>query len=109
VRAPEVKHPAVTDEQQDEDAPYQVMNVMAAHHHPLKGSFVVDDEADQDADADERDQERDRCNERAAARPVGDGAADEEPEARQLKEHQKYDYDQAGKGEEQKGSRSGHR
>jgi hypothetical protein len=81
---------------------------MSAHHHPLEMSLMVHDSADQDADPDKGDQERDRGDEHAPPRPVGDGGADQESQPGQLQQHQQNHDNQAGKGQQQQCSSSGH-
>jgi len=59
MRAPEVYQPAITHQQQNQDAPDQVMDVPAMNHDPLEVAFVVHDSMDQNADARKGEQERD--------------------------------------------------
>ena len=47
----EVEEPAVADEEQDDDAPDKVMDVVAAHGDPLEWACLVDDGADQKANS----------------------------------------------------------
>ena len=108
VRPSQVQQPAVADQQQDQNAPDQVMNVPSVDHHPLKMSLMVHDPVDQNAHAHKGDQEGDRGDEHAPPRPVGDGGADQEAQPGQLQQHQQDDDDQAGKGQQQKRSGSGH-
>ena len=65
-----------------------------------KWPMLVNHEADQKAHADESDEERDRGNEHAAARPVGNGGANQEAQAGQLQKHQQHDHDQAGENQQ---------
>jgi len=39
--SPQVQEPAIANQQQDEDSPDQVMNVVAADHDPLHVAFVI--------------------------------------------------------------------
>ena len=81
MRPAQVEQPAITHQQQDENAPYQVVNVHAMHHHPLEVSLVVHDPVNQDSHTRKCDQERDRGDEHAPPRPVGDGRAHQESQA----------------------------
>ena len=53
----------------------------AVHHDPLKVPFVVDDAVNQNAHAGKGEKEGDRGDEHAAAGPVRNGGAHQEPEA----------------------------
>jgi len=57
VRAAQVEQPAVAHQQQDENAPHEMVNVMPAHHHPLEMPLVVHDSMNQEANAGKCDQE----------------------------------------------------
>ncbi len=105
---PEVEQPSVTDQEEDDDAPHKVMDVMAAHRDPLEWAGLVDDGADQKAYASEGKKERDGGEKRAPARPVWDGGADEEPNPGELKQHEQNNNDKGGKGQQYKGSVTGH-
>jgi len=104
----QVQQPAVTDQQQDENPPDQVVNVRSADHHPLEMALMIHDPVNEDADSHKREQKGDRGDEHALARAVGDGGADEIPQPGQLEEHQQRDDDQAGEGQQQQRSSSGH-
>jgi len=88
VRASEIEKPSVADEEQDQDAPDQVMDVPSADHHPFEGAVLVDNEADQQPRADKCNEERDRGQKHATPGPVGNGGSDEEAEPRELEKHQ---------------------
>ena len=53
----EVEQPSIAHQEENEDAPYQVMDVVSAHGDPLEGSRLVNDRADQEADASEGEKE----------------------------------------------------
>jgi len=100
MRTPQVEQPSVADQQQNQDAPNQVVNVMPAHHHPLERTAVVHNHAHQQPHPAKRYEERYRSQEHAPPRPVGDGAAHQEAKARQLQQDQQEDDNQAGEGQE---------
>jgi len=104
----QVEQPAITDQQKNQNAPHQVMDVVATDHDPAKGAFLGDDGADEKADTDECKEKRDRSNEHATAWPVGDGGADEEAQPGELEQDEQDDDDQAGKGQQQQSSSTGH-
>ena len=56
VRPAQVKQPAIADQQQDENAPHQVMNMVAAHHDPMKWPHMMSDQCYQHANADKGEQ-----------------------------------------------------
>jgi len=109
MRSTQVKQPAVTNEQKNQDSPDQVVDVVAPDDDPLKWADVVCDEPDQDAHADEGDQEGDGSDEHAPSGTIGDGAANDKTQTGKLQQHQQDHYDQAGECEQQKGSGSGHK
>jgi len=43
----QVKQPSITHQQQHQDAPHQMMNVVAAHHHPLERPVLMHNAADE--------------------------------------------------------------
>jgi len=96
----EVEQPSIAHQEENEDAPYQVMDVVAAHGDPLEGSGLVDDGTDQKANTPEGEKECDRGEKGAPAGPVGDGGADEEPQAGELKQHEQEGNDEGGKGQQ---------
>jgi len=100
MRPAQVHQPAVAHQQQNEDSPDQVVNVAAAHHHPLEGPHIVHDQADQDAGADKGKQKRRRGHEHALPGTVGDGRADQIAKPGQLQQDQQQDDHQAGKGQQ---------
>ena len=57
--AAQVKKPSVTHEQQDQDSPNQVMDVLTTHHYPLEWPFSTNDEGDQQSHSKERDKKCD--------------------------------------------------
>ena len=69
---------------------------------------MVHNPVDHDPNPDKGDQEGDRGDEHAPPGPVGDGGTDQETQPGQLQQHQKYDDDHAGKGQQQERSSSGH-
>ena len=84
VRAAQIDQPSIAHQQQDEDAPHQVVNVRPAHHHPLEHAFVSRNPVDQDAHAYECEQKRNRGEEHALPRPVRYCAPHQEPQPGQL-------------------------
>ena len=80
----QVEQPSVADEEQDDDAPNKVMDVVAAHGNPLEGTCLVDDGADEKANSREGEKECDGGEKCASAGSVGDGGADEEPNTGEL-------------------------
>ncbi len=80
----------------------------AANDDPLKRAVIVDDEAHEQSHAQEGDEEGNRGDKHAAARAVRDGAPDEKSKAGELEQHEQYNDDQAGKGQKQECSGSGH-
>jgi len=104
----EVEQPAVADQEQDDDAPDQVMDVVAAHGNPLEGAGLVDDGADQEANAREGEKKCDGGQKGAPTGPVGDGGADEESNTSELHQDQQDDDDEGGKGQQYKCSGTGH-
>ena len=108
VEAPQVQQPAIAHQQQNQNSPDQVMNVVAMHHHPLEVSLMLHDSVDEEADSGECEQEGDRGDEHAPPRTVGDGGADQESQPRQLQQDQQQHNNQAGKGQQQQRSGSGH-
>jgi len=108
VRPAEIEQPSITYKQKNEDAPDEVMDVEPADRDPVEWAVVVDDEADDEPDAEKGDEEGYRGDEHAAARPVGNGGADEEAQTRQLQQDQQHHDDCAGENQQQQGSSSGH-
>ena len=108
MRTAEVEQPAVADEQQNQNSPDKVMDVAAVHDDPVEWAVVVDDEADEQTHAEEGDKKRHRGDEHAAAGPVWDGGADEKAQASELQEHEQHHNYQAGEGEQQERTCSGH-
>ena len=104
----EVHQPSVAYQQKDEDSPDEVVNVHAMHNDPLEMSLMVDDPVDENPDSDKGDKEGDRGDEHAASRAVGDGGADEESDAGELQQDQEENDDEAGEGQQQECSGSGH-
>jgi len=47
----QVEQPSVANQEENDDAPYQVMDVVAAYGNPLKRTGLVDDGAYQKANA----------------------------------------------------------
>jgi len=90
----EVEQPTVANQQENEDAPNQVMDVVASHGNPLKGASLVNDGADQKANACEGEKECDGGEKCTAAGPVRDGGADEEPNAGELHQHEQDNNDE---------------
>jgi len=108
VGAPQVEQPAIAHQQQNQDPPDEVMNVVAMHHHPLEASLMMDDPVDENANSGEGEQEGDRGDEHAPPRAVGDGGAHQKSQPSQLQQDQQQHNNQAGKGQQQQRSSSGH-
>jgi len=70
--------------------------MVAAHHHPLKRTFMVDDHPDQDPYSDKCEYERNRSDEHSLPGPIGNSAADQEAKPRELQENEQHDHNQAG-------------
>jgi hypothetical protein len=75
VRAAQVEQPAVTNQQQNQNAPHKMVNMMSTHHHPLKRPALMHDRTHKQAHANKGDKERYRRQEHAPPGPVRDGAA----------------------------------
>jgi len=97
---PQVKQPSVTDQQQNENAPHQVMNVEAVHRDPLERAMLMHDQPNQNADAQKGDEERDRGNEHAPPGTVGNGGANENAQPGEMQKHQQHHDDHGGKREQ---------
>jgi len=48
VRASQVQQPAVSDQQQDQNAPDQVVNMHSVHDHPLEMTLMIHNSVNQD-------------------------------------------------------------
>ncbi len=108
VGASEVEEPAIADDEEDENSPDEVVDVLAPDHDPSEGTFSSDDEADEQPDTEEGDKEGDGGEEDAAAGAVWNGSANQVAEARELQQDEQDRADEGDEGEEQQSSRLRH-
>jgi len=88
VCATKIEQPAVADHQQDEDSPNQVVNVPAAHHHPIEWAIPFNDKGNQQPHAEKSDEEGDPRQKETPPRTVRDGCSNQIPKPRQLQNYQ---------------------
>jgi len=88
VRPSQVQQPSVTDDQQDKDSPYQVMDMPAAHHHPMERSLAAHDVIHQQAHAKKCHKEGNGSQKDSPPRPVRDRRANQIAKPCQLQDHQ---------------------
>jgi len=98
--AAQVQEPAIPDEEQNENTPDQVMNVVAADGDPFEWAHVGPDCHHEYANADKGDDKGNRGNKHALARPVGDGGMNQISQAGQLQQDQEHDDYQGGESEQ---------
>jgi len=108
VRTSQIQEPAVADQQQNENTPDQVVNVVAADCDPCERAHVGSDCHHEYANAGKGYDEGNRGNEHALAWPVGDAGMNQISQAGQLQQHQEHNDDQGGKGKQEERSGSGH-
>jgi len=106
---PKIEQPSVANQQQNQDAPYQVMNVMSPDHHPSKRPMVVDDEAHDQPHARKRKQKRYRGNEHPSSRTIGNSRAYDESQTRELQQDEQQNDHEARKSEQDQSSSPWHR
>jgi len=85
-----------------------MMDVVSAHHHPLKVPLMIDDAVHQDAHAHKGKQKTARGDEHAPPRPVRDGGAHQKAQPRELQQYQQHHRHEAGEGQQHQSSGSGH-
>jgi len=90
VGAPEIKQPAIANEEQDEDSPDEMMDVLAAHHDPIERTLSANHKHYYETDAEEGQEEGDRGEKDAAAGPVRDRSADQVAETGELQGNKQY-------------------
>jgi len=101
----QVQQPAVTYQQQDQDSPYEVVNVAAVHQDPVEGSNIVGNQAYEASDAGKGDQERYRREETAAPGTIRNGGANEQAQPGEVEQNQQQNDDQRGKGQQHDSAR----
>jgi hypothetical protein len=100
VFAAQIEKPSVADEEQNEDSPDKVVDVTSADHDPVEWADVVRDEADEDSHAEKGNEKGEGGDEKAAARAVGNGGADQKADPGEMKEKKKSGDNEGGKEEE---------
>lgn len=96
--------PCVTDAEQYQDAPDEVVDVLAAQHDPSEGADVVGDAGDQQTDAEEGDEEADSGEEEAAARAIGNADVDDASEVGAVQQEEDGGGDEDGEDEQNVGA-----
>ena len=98
------RKPCVTDGEQNQNSPDEVMNVLTANHDPSEGTDVMGDAGDEQADAEEGDKEANCGQEEAAARAVGDAGVENAAEVCAVQQEKDGRGDKDGEDEQNNGA-----